>query len=108
MSVTAAGPPPPQPGMSVVENTMADRWATGISIDTQPIQHVRAGLDAAAILTAVERRTAEPARRVRVAGVVTHRQRPATASRGDVHEPRERDRHDQRRRLRRRVAAPPL
>jgi error-prone DNA polymerase len=66
--------------MSVVETTMADLWATGISTDTHPIQHVRADLDAAGILTAVQLRTAQPNSRVRVAGVVTHRQRPATAS----------------------------
>jgi error-prone DNA polymerase len=77
---TAAGPPPTLPGMSIVETTMADLWATGISTDTHPMQHVRADLDAAGILTAIQLRSAEGGRRVRVAGVVTHRQRPATAS----------------------------
>jgi error-prone DNA polymerase len=78
--VTAAGPPPTLPGMSSVETTMADLWATGISTDTHPMQHVRNDLAVAGILTAAQLRTAEAGRRVRVAGVVTHRQRPATAS----------------------------
>jgi error-prone DNA polymerase len=78
--VTAAGPPPMLPGMSGVETTMADLWATGISTDSHPMQHVRAQLAEAGILSAAQVRTAEAGTRVRTAGVVTHRQRPATAS----------------------------
>jgi len=77
--VTSAGPPPTLPGMSEVELTMADLWATGISPDDHPVRHVRAELTAAGVLSAAELPTAEPGRRVRAAGVVTHRQRPATA-----------------------------
>ncbi len=77
--VTSAGPPPTLPGMSEVELTMADLWATGISADDHPVRHVRAELTAAGVLSAAELPTAEPGRRVRAAGVVTHRQRPATA-----------------------------
>jgi error-prone DNA polymerase len=78
--VTAAGPPPTLPGMSDVETSMADLWATGITTDSHPMQQVRAQLEHAGILSAAQLRAAEPGRRVRVAGVVTHRQRPATAS----------------------------
>jgi error-prone DNA polymerase len=78
--VTAAGPPPMLPGMSGAETDMADLWATGITTNGHPIQHVREQLSAAGILSAAELRKAEPGTRVRVGGVVTHRQRPATAS----------------------------
>jgi error-prone DNA polymerase len=77
--VTSVGPPPTLPGMSAVELTMADLWATGISPEDHPMRHVREDLDAAGVLTATGLREAEPGRRVRTAGVVTHRQRPATA-----------------------------
>jgi error-prone DNA polymerase len=78
--VTAAGPPPMLPGMSGAETDMADLWATGITTNGHPIQHVREELSAAGILSAAELREAEAGSRVRVGGVVTHRQRPATAS----------------------------
>lgn len=71
---------PPLPGMSPVEETTADLWATGISPDKHPTEHVRAVLDARGVLTATQLLAAVPASRVLVAGVVTHRQRPATAS----------------------------
>ena len=77
--VTSDGPPPMLPGMSEVEATMADMWATGITPDDHPIRHVRDKLDERGVLSAAELTTAESGRRIRVAGVVTHRQRPATA-----------------------------
>ena len=58
----------------------ADLWATGISTDDHPLTHYRAPLDARGVLTSRELRTHEAGRRVEVAGLVTHRQRPATAS----------------------------
>jgi len=78
--VTAAGPPPTLPGMSDVETTTADLWATGITTGVHPVQHVRDQLTTAGILSAAQLRQADNGSRVRVAGVVTHRQRPATAS----------------------------
>ena len=78
--VTAAGPPPMLPGMSGAETDMADLWATGITTQGHPIQHVRDQLRTAGILSAAELCEAEAGTRVRVGGVVTHRQRPATAS----------------------------
>ncbi|MPZ63095.1 MAG: DNA polymerase III subunit alpha [Propionibacteriales bacterium] len=73
------GEPPMLPGMSAVEQTMADLWATGISPDDHPVRHLRAMLDERGALPAGRLPTAEAGRRVWVGGVVTHRQRPATA-----------------------------
>jgi error-prone DNA polymerase len=77
-AVTA--PPPMLPGMSDVELTMADLWATGISADTHPIEHLRPLLRTEGILSVADTATHEADRRVKVAGLITHRQRPATAS----------------------------
>lgn len=77
MSVGVAAPT--LPGMSDVELAVADVWATGVSVDTYPTEHVRAGLDAAGVLRVADAFAHEPGRRVAVAGVVTHRQRPGTA-----------------------------
>ncbi|HWR85854.1 MAG TPA: error-prone DNA polymerase, partial [Rhodoglobus sp.] len=58
----------------------ADLWATGVSTDDHPMTHYRSGLDARGVLTSGDLRTHETGRRIEVAGLVTHRQRPATAS----------------------------
>ncbi len=65
---------------SAVEELMSDLWATGISPDSHPVQHVREPLAARGVITAAGLATAESGRRIEIAGVVTHRQRPATAS----------------------------
>ena len=70
---------PPLPGMSEVEETAADLWATGMSSGKHPTEFVRAELAARGVLTAVGLRTAEASSVVEVAGVVTHRQQPETA-----------------------------
>jgi error-prone DNA polymerase len=75
-----AAPPPMLPGMSDVEITMADLWATRISPETHPIEHLRPLLTSEGILSVSDTVTAEADRRVKVAGLITHRQRPATAS----------------------------
>jgi error-prone DNA polymerase len=62
------------------ETLSSDLWATGISPRDHPLRHVRAALAERGVLTAEALRTAEVGRRVEVGGVVTHRQRPATAS----------------------------
>ncbi|WES64809.1 error-prone DNA polymerase [Microbacter sp. GSS18] len=62
------------------ERLASDLWATGISTDDHPMTHYRSGLDARGVLTSRELRSHETGRRVEVAGLVTHRQRPATAS----------------------------
>src|SRR5690606_19127710 len=62
------------------ERLAADLWATGVSTDDHPMTHFRSGLDARGVLTSRELRSHETGRRIEVAGLVTHRQRPATAS----------------------------
>ena len=62
------------------DDLISDIWATGISTDDHPIRHVRQGLDARGVLESSALTSAESGRRIEIAGVVTHRQRPATAS----------------------------
>jgi error-prone DNA polymerase len=71
---------PPLPLPSAVETAMADVWATGMSPDSYPTEFVRDQLAAAGVLTARGLSTVDDGSRVLVGGVVTHRQRPATAS----------------------------
>jgi error-prone DNA polymerase len=70
---------PTLPGLSDVEIATADVWATGVSVDSYPTQFVRDGLDAAGVIRVEQAYRHEEGRRVAVAGVVTHRQRPGTA-----------------------------
>jgi error-prone DNA polymerase len=70
---------PTLPGMTPVERTIADLWATGVSLDGYPTRLMRAQLDALGVVTSAGLRTHEADRRILVAGIVTHRQRPATA-----------------------------
>jgi error-prone DNA polymerase len=65
---------------SSVDVLAADLWATGISPSDHPMRYARDGLRERGALSAVELRSAESGRRIEVGGVVTHRQRPATAS----------------------------
>jgi error-prone DNA polymerase len=67
------------PGMTGAEEVVADLWATGITPGSYPTQFVRDRLDALGVVVAARLRDIDPPRRVVVAGVVTHRQRPATA-----------------------------
>ncbi|ORX14119.1 DNA polymerase [Mycobacterium xenopi] len=70
---------PALPGMSELELTAADVWATGISPDSYPTQFLRADLDALGVLPAEKLLSVPDGDRVLIAGAVTHRQRPATA-----------------------------
>ncbi|MHA7262994.1 error-prone DNA polymerase [Arthrobacter sp. TMN-37] len=72
--------PPLLPELSGIDTVGSDLWATGITPDDHPVRHVRARLQRRGALSAAELQTAEPGRRVETGGVVTHRQRPATAS----------------------------
>ncbi|TXL61216.1 error-prone DNA polymerase [Aeromicrobium terrae] len=72
-------PPPTLPGMSDIETTLADLWATRISPDEHPMEHLRELLREQGVLSVADTATHEADRRVRVAGLVTHRQRPYTA-----------------------------
>jgi error-prone DNA polymerase len=70
---------PMLPVMNPAEKVMADLWSTGISPDDYPTRYVRDFLDKCGAITAERLKTHESGRRVVVGGVVTHRQRPATA-----------------------------
>ncbi|MDY7106308.1 MAG: error-prone DNA polymerase [Actinomycetota bacterium] len=71
--------PPRLPGMEPEEEAIADLWATGVSPDGHPTRFLREQLDAAGVVSAKGLRDEPAETRVLVAGVVTHRQRPATA-----------------------------
>jgi error-prone DNA polymerase len=70
---------PRLPGMTPVEEAVADLWATGVSPDGHPTAFVRDRLTAMGVRTSTELWEPEPGSMVQVAGVVTHRQRPMTA-----------------------------
>jgi error-prone DNA polymerase len=70
---------PTLPGMSAVEEAVADVWAAGVSTDNYPTVFVRDGLDRNGVLRVKDVLVHEAERRISVAGVVTHRQRPGTA-----------------------------
>jgi error-prone DNA polymerase len=70
---------PPLPGMSPADEARADLWATGVSPEGHPTRFVRDELDRLGVVTATGLRACEDGARVLVGGVVTHRQRPATA-----------------------------
>jgi error-prone DNA polymerase len=71
--------PPSLPAMLPLEEAAADLWATGVTPQSAPTEFARPWLDEMGALTAVGLQTAEAGSRVWVGGVVTHRQRPATA-----------------------------
>ncbi len=76
----AAVQPPLFTDPSSYDILAADLWATGISTDDHPLVHYRAQLTAQGVLSSAQLRSHETGRRVRIGGLVTHRQRPATAS----------------------------
>jgi error-prone DNA polymerase len=71
---------PQLPGMSPVELSAADLWATGLSTFSHPVEFLRERLDALGAVSSDGLAAVEPGSRVLVGGIVTHRQRPATAS----------------------------
>jgi len=70
---------PSLPPMTEAEETFADLWATG-TYGTHPIEHIRDGLAERGVINAAELRNARPGSNASVAGLVTHRQQPGTAS----------------------------
>ena len=70
---------PPLPAMTDAEAARADLWATGVSADGHPTRFVREHLDRLGVVTATGLAEVAAGERVLVGGVVTHRQRPATA-----------------------------
>ncbi|MDI6097931.1 error-prone DNA polymerase [Actinoplanes sp. NEAU-A12] len=71
---------PMLPGMSEVDVLVADVWATGLSPETHPARFLRPELDRAGALPIAALSEVDGGTRVRVGGIVTHRQRPATAA----------------------------
>ena len=70
---------PMLPGMSDVDRLVADVWATGLSPDAHPAQFIRGELDRVGALRIAQLGGVLAGTRIRVGGIVTHRQRPATA-----------------------------
>ncbi len=70
---------PTLPGLDPVGVTLADLWATRISPSSHPVGHLRPMLESVGILAVGALPTVESGRRVHVAGLITHRQRPSTA-----------------------------
>ena len=76
---TPAPAAPTLPGMSEPEITLADLWATGVSPERHPFEHLRDELRRAGVRSVAELADTEHGRRVHVGGLITHRQRPGTA-----------------------------
>ena len=77
--VTVGDRAPPLPAMSPAEVSQADLWATGVAPGGHPTRFLRSELAAAGVVTAAELGGRSDGEKVLVGGVVTHRQRPATA-----------------------------
>jgi len=77
---TATGVDAPQlPGMSDREESLADLWATGVAPDGHPTRFIRDRLDELGVVASSDLAARRDRSRIIVGGVVTHRQRPATA-----------------------------
>jgi error-prone DNA polymerase len=70
---------PTLPGLAPLDEARADLWATGISPEGHPTRFVRAALDEMGAVASADLVERAHGSKVTVAGVVTHRQRPATA-----------------------------
>jgi error-prone DNA polymerase len=70
---------PALPGMDAFEEARSDLWATGVAPEGHPTRFIRDQLDRMGVVTGTGLAAVEPGSKVVVAGVVTHRQRPATA-----------------------------
>ena len=70
---------PPLEGMSALEEARADMWAVGLSPTSYPTEYVRDHLDELGVVSAAGLWEFDDGARCAVGGVVTHRQRPATA-----------------------------
>ena len=70
---------PELPDMTLIEEVVADAYATGITPEVFPIELVRGSLTENGVLTVANALVAPAGQRVAVGGAVTHRQRPGTA-----------------------------
>jgi error-prone DNA polymerase len=76
---SGAGTGPELPAMTAIEQTFADLWSTGASPDSHPIGHMRQLLAETGFVTVAQLAELPDRKLVRIAGIVTHRQRPPTA-----------------------------
>ncbi|AXE38316.1 error-prone DNA polymerase [Acidipropionibacterium virtanenii] len=79
LGIEVPSQPPLLPEPTAVELLGHDLRATGISTQDHPLRHLRAFLARRGVVPVEELLAVVPGRRIEVAGVVTHRQRPATA-----------------------------
>ncbi|HEU5270309.1 MAG TPA: error-prone DNA polymerase, partial [Jatrophihabitans sp.] len=77
LDLPAVGAAPPLPEMTGPEQLLADLWATGITRDHYPTALIRSRLDGLDVVPSNQLRRLPDRTRVTVAGIVTHRQRPA-------------------------------
>ncbi|MDZ7675854.1 MAG: error-prone DNA polymerase [Acidimicrobiales bacterium] len=77
--IVTGGRAPALPGMDDFETARADLWATGMSAEGHPTRFIRDELDRMGVVTSAGLWDVEPGAKVLIGGVVTHRQRPATA-----------------------------
>lgn len=78
---TAVGANPPRlPAMGREEEAVADVWATGTTTSAYPTFYVRESLEEAGVVRIGDLAGRLHGERLRVGGVVTHRQRPHTAA----------------------------
>jgi error-prone DNA polymerase len=70
---------PTLPEMNDVEEAVADLWSTGISSTSYPTEFIRSVLDEKGAVPANGLGALDDGVKVTVGGIVTHRQRPATA-----------------------------
>jgi error-prone DNA polymerase len=76
---TVVAAPPALPGMSQLELVAADLDTTGISPNPHPAPLIRTYRNHPDAIAAADVRAIEPGTRILVGGIITHRQRPATA-----------------------------
>jgi error-prone DNA polymerase len=79
VAAAVGGVAPKFAAMSRVEETAADLSTLGMSPATSPMEFARPELTGRGVLSAGDLEKVQHGRRVKVSGVVTHRQRPATA-----------------------------
>ncbi|QUL80439.1 error-prone DNA polymerase [Brevibacterium sp. SMBL_HHYL_HB1] len=71
---------PSLPAMDAFDTTLAELFSTGITVDGYPTEILREQLSARGFSSTADAAEAEDGTRMTVAAIVTHRQRPATAS----------------------------
>lgn len=72
--------PPLLPVLNPAEQTALDLWTTGVALDAHPLALLRDTLDAQGVVRSDRTRHTQPGTVIKIAGLVTHRQRPGTAS----------------------------